>query len=172
MSRNGIPRRRRAPVSERFWPKVDLSGECWVWTGAVDKHGYGQIACGGKFGGQAKAHRVGYELQCGPIPSGRHVLHHCDNPKCVRGSHLFLGDQADNMRDMWAKGRGRCDGGGRLGSANGNHRLTEEQVSEILRRHRAGEPSRKLGKEFGVSKTLVLFISSGKVWPHITRAAS
>lgn len=162
----------RTPLEQRFWPKVAKGEGCWLWQGCTDRRGYGQVARGGKFGGHDKAHRVAYRLQHGPIPLGMYVLHRCDTPACVRGDHLFLGDHTANMRDMWSKGRGRCDGAGRVGSANGNHRLTESQVSEILRRHRGGEPSRKLGREFGVSKTLVLFISKGRVWPHITGAKS
>lgn len=53
----------------------------------------------------AKAHRVSYELFVGPIPAGMHVLHHCDNPPCVRPSHLFLGDAKVNAQDRAAKGR-------------------------------------------------------------------
>lgn len=37
---------------------------------------------------------------------GLFVLHRCDNPKCIRVSHLFLGTIADNNHD--AKAKGRC----------------------------------------------------------------
>ena len=157
-------------LEKRFWAKVRKTEGCWLWVGCRDHHGYGQIARGGKYGGHMKAHRASYELSVGPVPDGMHVLHRCDNPSCVRPDHLFLGDHSANMRDMWNKGRGRCDGGGRPGSANGNHRLTEEQVASIIRRHRAGDSSRKLGAEFGVSKTLVLMIARGDVWKHIDRS--
>ena len=114
----------------------------------------------------AFAHRISYELHSGPIPDGMHVLHKCDNPSCVRPDHIFLGTHTDNMQDMWTKGRGRCDGAGRKGAANGNSRLTEEQVDAIRRRLSAGESQRSLGLEFGVSKTLIGLIGKGRVWKN------
>lgn len=81
---------------------MDKSKDCWEWVGAVNNKGYGYIhAKVGRF----LAHRVSYELEYGPIPEGMCVLHKCDNPRCVRPSHLFLGTIADNNRDMMAKGR-------------------------------------------------------------------
>ncbi len=41
----------------------------------------------------------------GPIPDGFWVLHHCDNRRCIRPAHLYLGTNADNMRDCAARGR-------------------------------------------------------------------
>lgn len=107
-------------LADRLWAKVDKSGpvpahrpelgSCWVWTGAVTKHvGHGVIALGARAEGTAKTHRVSYELHFGPIPKDVSVelcvLHHCDNRRCVRPDHLFLGTDADNVRDMLAKGR-------------------------------------------------------------------
>lgn len=74
-------------------------GECWGWRRKVNNHGYGRV-------GDLYAHRVSYEIHVGPIPAGLQVLHRCDNPPCSNPSHLFLGTVTDNMRDMWAKGRG------------------------------------------------------------------
>lgn len=52
-----------------------------------------------------KAHRVSWEINCGPIPEGLGVLHHCDNPPCCRPDHLFVGTNDENMKDAAAKAR-------------------------------------------------------------------
>lgn len=93
------------PLPERFWEKVDRSGgetACWPWTGRRTEDGYGQIWVED---GATRAHRVAWAILRGPLPQGAHVLHACDNPPCVNPSHLFLGDNAANMRDRTAKGR-------------------------------------------------------------------
>jgi hypothetical protein len=77
--------------------------ECWPWLGCLCELGYGVIRDGKNR--KIKAHRVAYEDQIGPIPSGLNVLHHCDNRRCCNGAHLFIGTQQDNIRDMVAKGR-------------------------------------------------------------------
>ena len=89
-------------LKERFWEKVDKTGNCWIWTAACMTNGYGQIWDGSKDRG---AHRISWILHNGPIPNNLHVLHKCDNPPCVRPDHLFLGTPIDNMLDAKAKGR-------------------------------------------------------------------
>jgi len=42
-----------------------------------------------------------------PRPSGAHLCHRCDTPKCMRPDHLFWGTRRDNMRDCVLKGRRR-----------------------------------------------------------------
>lgn len=90
----------------RFWSRVIKSDDdgCWLWTGPFMKYrgGYGQMTIAKK---AHKAHRVAFVLAYGPFPNDLHVLHHCDNPPCVRPSHLFVGTRSDNMRDAASKGR-------------------------------------------------------------------
>jgi hypothetical protein len=90
---------------QRFIARVDLAfgDACWEWNGHRNDRGYGLIWHNGR---HVRAHRVALILALGSIPDGLLVLHHCDNPSCVRPSHLFVGTQADNMRDMAHKGRG------------------------------------------------------------------
>ena len=101
------------PQAARFWEKVDKKGptECWVWTGAgvsrLPRRNYGLAHKPGTNRGKVRAHRVSWEMHNGPIPDGLNVLHTCDNPPCVNPAHLFVGTQRDNVRDMYAKGRGR-----------------------------------------------------------------
>jgi hypothetical protein len=106
-----MPRWPKRTFAERFWEKVDQRADdvCWLWNGRA-RHwaGYGMFHVGNDRAEQA--HRVAYALAIGPIPSGLGVLHRCDNPPCCNPSHLFLGTQADNLKDMWAKGRARPHG--------------------------------------------------------------
>jgi hypothetical protein len=95
----------RRPVTERFWKNVRKSDACWEWTANRSTAGYGHIKKGGRQGEQLGAHRVSWELHNGPIPPGLFVCHHCDNPRCVRPDHLFLGTTTDNVRDAICKGR-------------------------------------------------------------------
>lgn len=77
---------------------------CRLWLGGHTKAGYGRVGLGRR-GVSRYAHQAAYELAHGPIPPRLCVLHHCDQPCCIEPSHLFLGTQADNSRDMVAKGR-------------------------------------------------------------------
>lgn len=95
-------------IAERFWSKVNRrdSHGCWYWTASRNAKGYGQLMY--RDGIPRHAHRISWELHNGYIPEGIWVLHRCDVPHCVNPSHLFLGTQTDNMRDMVAKKRHWC----------------------------------------------------------------
>ncbi len=118
-------------LSERFWPFVEVTDGCWIWTGSRGSTGYGQVSVDSR---PRKSHRVAYELFFGPIPAGMLVCHHCDNRLCVRPDHLFVTDHLGNMRDMREKGRGkRSEETRRRMSEAGMGRKLPEYVKEILR---------------------------------------
>ena len=97
----------RIPPHIRALDKTLIGEGCWEYGGKIRTDGYGSVYInnGTKKGTTALAHRVVYEGMVGPIPEGMYLCHHCDNPKCVRPDHIFVGTDADNKADMYAKGR-------------------------------------------------------------------
>lgn len=92
-------------LEQRFWSHVDKSGPCWLWTAYCHPTGYGVFNI--RKGKWEYAHRMAYIFIYGAIPFEKHVLHHCDNPPCVKPDHLWPGTQKQNMKDMRDKGRHR-----------------------------------------------------------------
>lgn len=139
---------------DRFWAKVDKSGECWLWTAGRTADGYGMFKVGGKV---RKAHRVSWVIANGDT-GDLLVLHRCDVPACVNPAHLFLGTDADNAADRTVKGRGAK--GERMGRA----KLTYENVASIRERVAGGEMQKALAAEFGVATSTIARIVIGERW--------
>ena len=154
----------RKTLADRFWEKVDRRSpdECWPWTAATNEHGYGVMRpMGRRSGPTIKAHRV--SLMLAGVEVGDLVVRHsCDNPPCVNPAHLSVGTKADNSADMVSRDRHA------RGSRSGTSKLTERQVVEIRARQAAGELHRVLAAEYGVSRTTITQIVSGKTWRHVS----
>jgi hypothetical protein len=146
---------------ERFWKRVDKSGDCWLWTGGKHDFGYG-IFSPGRYT-RIYAHRFSYELHYGPVPDGLYVLHRCDNPPCVNPAHLWLGTHLDNTADRHRKGRSR--GHDLIGEDHPRAKLTAAQVHDIRERYASGQASGvQLAREFGVRPTNISRIVLGQTW--------
>lgn len=99
-------------VITRFWKKVQKNDEgCWLWQGATFRNGYGNFRLQGPERRNIGAHIFSFIISNGQIPDdGKVIMHHCDNPACVRPDHLRVGTRAENTHDMMSKGRARFRG--------------------------------------------------------------
>ncbi len=146
-----------------FWSHVNYLSDCWEWTGAVTTEwGYGRLRYSGH---DFTAHRCSYEYAYGVIPDGLFVLHKCDNPPCVKPTHLFLGTAKDNTQDMLAKGRAARIGA--RGMANRTAKLTDSTVIEMRERYARGERVADLAAEVGIIDSYARLIIKGKAWAHV-----
>lgn len=146
-----------------FWKRVDRQGvdACWPWIGAQTKGAknptpYGQLGWRGKV---ERAHRVAFELVKGEIQPDAMVLHTCDNTLCCNPKHLYIGDHAQNMRDMVERQRRKGIG---IGAANGRAKLNQKQANEIRNVYAAGIVQQDIADAYGVSQNAISKIILGK----------
>lgn len=86
-----------AAVSRRVQRQPD---GCWMWTGSVNRSGYGQITFDGTL---YLAHRFVYTLIIGAIPDGCDIHHQCKVTACVNPKHLKPLTRNDHSRHHGAE---------------------------------------------------------------------
>lgn len=126
------PRRQRGgwstsprPVEERFWEKVDASGDCWEWTGSQTPTGYGTFFPTRST--PVRAYRFAWELLIGPIPEGMQIDHMCMNTRCVNPLHLRLATPRENT----LRGHSRSAINARKTHCNQGHPLSGDNLRQV-----------------------------------------
>lgn len=119
MSRNSVA---------NFWSRVDKHGplhpklgRCWLWLGAKNRKGYGQV---GINGGYVAVHRFAYQQERGRIKKGLTLDHLCRVRNCVNPHHLEPVTNRENI----LRGEGIAARNYRKTHCKHGHEFTPENV--------------------------------------------
>jgi len=126
---------------DRFWSQVQIGSEdqCWLWTGACDKDGYGCIYIDKKM---MRCARLSIMITYNIDPGKNLVLHTCDNPPCCNLNHLYIGTHSDNANDFLNR--------------KYQYLLTKSQIQEIRLKRFMGIMIQELAQEFNVSRSTII----------------
>jgi hypothetical protein len=136
-----------------FWSLVDKTSSpcgCWLWTGKLDRDGYGDFTMTTP-SGQRERHtnRVSWSLDNIAIPIGLCVLHSCE------GFYQPRGDQHHSRLhpEMLARGVNA-----------GLAKLSDDIVREI---RASSETLKAIGARLGVHFSTIAKIRTGQTWRHV-----
>jgi hypothetical protein len=147
---------------KRFHTKiqVDDATGCWLWTGWCNASGYGVIKVNGCTVG---THRLAWIFYKDEIEDDMQVLHHCDTPPCCNPEHLFIGTNADNVRDRHTKGRTAP----KHGTLNGRAKLTEDDVRLIRKLSSEGKTRVEIASMYDLTPEAISCIALRKTWQDV-----
>lgn len=151
----------------RFWASVPSKPEdpdaCWEWVRAKEEDGgYGLVRL--KISGKRRmmgAHRLSLLFKEKVLKPGTLACHTCDNPSCVRWSHLFPGGYVDNAQDCLQKGRHTFKYYRQCGRKD---KLNAAIVVTMRRRAEKGETYSALAREYGVNVSTASAAVQGITW--------
>lgn len=146
----------KVDLIEKFHQKyiVDEETGCWLWTGYIEKNGYGHSNLNRK---TIRAHRLSYFLFKNDTNPNLVICHKCNVRRCVNPDHLREDTRKSNSIDM-------------VNSKNqSQQKLTVDQVIEIkkaLKNYYVGLCTH-LSKIYGVNHRTISGIKTGARWSHI-----
>lgn len=112
---------------ESLWPKIEMTGSCWIWTGTVNRSGHGMSCKKPKFGiNSALVHRIFYETMVEHIPQGMEIDHLCRNPPCCNPSHM----QVVTSKENFLRGNNPCAINSRKTHCPKGHELIPENLTQ------------------------------------------
>jgi hypothetical protein len=152
----------------RVYPEPNTG--CWIWSGRVGRDGYGEIHPSKNHPEKnisfLRAHRYSYHFYNGPFDDERLVLHKCDVRCCVNPNHLYLGDQAQNVRDMDDRRRRKTP----KGTETKASKINESIALDIFKECASGKYfDREIAVIFSVDRGVVNRIKNRKSWTHVTK---
>lgn len=141
-------------VASRFWSKVAKlpRNSCWEWQASRRKDGYGNF--GIRHEGVFYAHRVAWSLSTQKNPGTLSVLHKCDNRRCVRPSHLYLGTRQQNSRDSLLRDRRIL-------------KLRTIDIPKIRSLLASGLDQQAIATRFNITQSTVSRIKTGAYWSAV-----
>lgn len=157
MSRRSVPIEARITAACRVDTATPLINgkHCRVCT-LYGGRGYPLVWYDGRL---RKVSRVTWERTTGAkLTPDQHILHHCDNTRCVELKHLFLGDQQLNNADRDAKER----------QARGERVTVGKLVATQVLAIRADPRScRAIAEDYGVASMTISTIKRRTTWKHL-----
>lgn len=147
------------PLPFRVWSRITIGSadECWLWSGAQNGSGYGQLRIDGEC---LLSTRIVWGLTHGEMPpDDLAILHSCNNPPCCNPSHLRVGTLAQNAHDMHEAGNGNTQ------------KLSADDVTAIRRMLVEGLKTKTIADRFGVTNATVRMIARGKSWSWLQARA-
>lgn len=143
---------------------IDPTTGCWNWTGPRIPKGYGYMTVDYV---KNYIHRLAWQTYNGPIPTGKHVCHTCDNPPCWNPAHLWLGTNMDNRRDSVEKRRWSHGDTKLNGERNRQAKLTEPEVTEMRALYVSGVSMADLARKYGRNSSTIEHVIWRHSWKHL-----
>lgn len=142
----------------RFFDKVQITKHCWPWVNPLKNTGYGRFRFKGRM---ISAHRFSYELFVGPIEPGKCILHRreCGKRNCVNPNHLYMGTNADNMRDKALWGHSLSRGANKDDIITAGQRIRQLRIAKNL-------SQLKMARALGVSRFTITGWENDNRTPH------